>query len=183
MYNKNIRLSIVLLVIILISCNRNNNKQFIKERMGSYLSLPEIKKLLYKDSLYKNNIPLDKTALKITTFIWGDCHVCIKDLKKWEKFYNFAKNNKEVQINFYLYATDIKLFRNTLYPDEIHKFPLIIDQNFQYMEQNNLPQNNKNFQTFLLDSNNKVILIGNPTTNKKLKELYLEEINNRLDRQ
>lgn len=181
MYIKNIVIiSIVVLSIFTISCNRNKNKQFVKEREGSSLILPEIKELLYKDSLYKNKIPFHRAPLKITTFIWGDCHVCIKDLKKWEEFYNIAKNNKKLQIHFYLYATDIKLFVNNLYTEEIHKFPLIIDQNFNYLENNNLPQKNKNFQTFLVDSNNKVILIGNPTLNNKLKKLYLEEINKRL---
>jgi hypothetical protein len=34
----------------------------------------------------------------------------------------------------------------------------------------------KNFQTFLLDSNNRVILVGNPMNNKNIFDLYLREI-------
>jgi hypothetical protein len=38
-------------------------------------------------------------------------------------------------------------------------------------------QKNENFHTFLLDEENKVILIGNPVRNTKLKNLYFKELN------
>jgi len=39
-----------------------------------------------------------------------------------------------------------------------------------------LPKDER-FHTFLLDENNKVILVGYPVNNPKLKELYLKELN------
>jgi len=36
---------------------------------------------------------------------------------------------------------------------------------------NNFP-NDPNFQTFLLDQNNKVLIIGNPVTNNNIRQLY-----------
>lgn len=37
------------------------------------------------------------------------------------------------------------------------------------------------FQTFLIDENDKVLLIGNPLINEKLEILYLDEIKDRID--
>jgi len=44
-----------------------------------------------------------------------------------------------------------------------------------------LPSENKVYQTLLLNSNNKIILVGNPIHGDKLVKLYKEEINKRLD--
>ena len=43
------------------------------------------------------------------------------------------------------------------------------------MQLNRLPIE-RGFQTFLLDSANRVVLIGNPATNEKLWKLYLKRM-------
>ena len=52
-----------------------------------------------------------------------------------------------------------------------------LDDSFERLNPH-LPKNER-FHTFLLDENNKVILIGNPTQNLKLKKLYIKELNKR----
>jgi hypothetical protein len=36
------------------------------------------------------------------------------------------------------------------------------------------------FETVLVDKNNTILVIGNPTASKKIKELYLQEIQKRV---
>ena len=61
---------------------------------------------------------------------------------------------------------------------EIHfEYPVIFDTNNEFQKSNNLAQNNI-FHTMLLNKSNKVILIGNPINNTKLKELYIEQVIN-----
>lgn len=55
------------------------------------------------------------------------------------------------------------------------KFPVCIDKNDSFYKLNHLPSNIA-FQTFLLDKNNKVMAIGNPINNLKVKDLYLNII-------
>ena len=181
-------LALILLISIIIgicfACDspKKETKNKVSEYMGDTLYLPTKTEILYKDSLYHKNTPINNQAkLRISTLLWGDCHSCIADLKKWEEFYQFVENKKEVEIMFYLYTSDLKFFRKSLYKKEIHKYPLILDIDLKYIDRNKLPFKQKIYQTFLLDSNNKVILVGNPIYSDKLMKLYKEEINKRLN--
>ena len=60
-------------------------------------------------------------------------------------------------------------FRQTVFYDLDGSFELLNPQ---------LPKNER-FHTFLLDEHNKVILVGSPVGNEKLKKLYLEELSRR----
>jgi len=184
MDHNNLFLSIVLSLFIIIfffACNKEKGKK-VSQFMGDPLLLPEKSEVLYKDSLYKKDIPINnKAKLKISTLLWGDCHSCITDLKKWEELYQYVAKKNEVEILFYLYTSDLEFFRRNLYNKEIHKYPLILDEKLKYIDENNLPFKNKVYQTFLLNSGNEVILVGNPINNDKLMKLYKQEINKRLD--
>ena len=174
----------LLLTICLISCYKDSNEteKKVSKFFGDTLFLPKKSEVLYKDSLYQETIAINNNAeLKISTLLWGDCHSCIADLEKWKEFYQFAEKKNEVEILFYLYTSDIKFFRSSLYDKKIQKYPLILDKKLKYVDKNKLPFKNKVYQTFLLNSNNEVILVGNPITSKKLMKLYKQEINKRLN--
>jgi hypothetical protein len=175
-------------LLLFLSCNSNNHKnsQTTKNAVSNFVSdtiiLPKSKKILLKDSLYNKETLLDnKAKLKITTLLWGECHSCIADLNKWKDFYHFIDKKDNIEILFYLYTSDLNLFRQNLYKKAIRKYPFIIDRKNRYLNKNDLPFKNKVYQTFLLDSNNRVILVGNPIYSEKLMKLYKEEINKRLD--
>ena len=55
------------------------------------------------------------------------------------------------------------------------EYPLFLDKNRQMQQINNFPKEPM-FQTFLLDKNNRVLLIGNPIGNTKLWNLYKDII-------
>ena len=55
----------------------------------------------------------------------------------------------------------------------------ILDTCGLFNKLNNFPDDER-FHCFLLDENNKVILIGNPVLNSKIKDLYLKTISERL---
>ena len=57
--------------------------------------------------------------------------------------------------------------------------PLFQDIDRRFGNNNDLPSD-PSFRTFLLDSANRVILIGNPVQNPKIKELYIRTICERL---
>lgn len=53
--------------------------------------------------------------------------------------------------------------------------PICMDQSDRLNELNHFPADGR-FQTFLLDKDNKVVVIGNPIHNPNIRELYLKEI-------
>ena len=177
-------LQLLFLILIFFSCNNVTKKaeNKVTQLTGDTIHLPQKAEIIYKDSLYsKKLLAPSKPKLIISTFLWGECHSCIADLKKWEEFYEYTLNNEEINLLFFLYISDLEIFKKNSYTKKIHKYPLILDYENKYLLNNNLSTDKKMYQTFLLDSNNKVILVGNPIYSEKLMELYKEEINKRLD--
>ena len=55
-------------------------------------------------------------------------------------------------------------------------FPVIIDEESRFPKLNPHIPTNRQLHAFLLDKNNKVVLVGNPLGNESLWELYREQI-------
>lgn len=64
-------------------------------------------------------------------------------------------------------SRDVKIILNQ------HKFPLpvLFDPRNEFKKRNNLPDGHK-FHTFLLNENNEVVGVGNPTENPKIRDFY-----------
>ena len=72
---------------------------------------------------------------------------------------------------FYFHPKDMKEMRYLLRRDSF-TYPVCIDGKDELNRLNKFPADMA-FQTFLLDKDNKVVVIGNPVHNPKVKELYL----------
>lgn len=180
--------SFIIVIISAISCKRhseeeNTPKKLVNQLTGKLFHLPHYSKVLLGDSIIFEvpNIRNPNAKLKITTYINGDCQTCIDEIKAWNDFSQSVNKINNVNVYYYVFTSDIEHFRDNIYNKEIYKYPLLLVKNNDYLNKNNLPLDNKMYQTFLLDSNNKVILVGNPIYSEKLMELYKEEINERLD--
>ena len=72
---------------------------------------------------------------------------------------------------FYFHPKDLKELRYILKRDAFD-YPVCIDLKDEFNRLNRFPLD-YTFQTFLLDAQNKVVAMGNPIHNPKVKELYL----------
>ena len=59
-------------------------------------------------------------------------------------------------------------------------YPVCIDSSDEFNRLNHFPEDDR-FRCFLLDENNRVVLIGNPVQNPKIKDLYIRTICERLN--
>lgn len=85
---------------------------------------------------------------------------------------SISKNR--VKLNFIFHPNNVQEVINTLKINDF-KHPVWIDRNDSFNKLNQL-SSNMSFQTLLLDKDNKVVAIGNPIYNLKVKELYLKII-------
>ena len=104
------------------------------------------------------------------------CMSCKLGLSQWQDFAvnvdSIFPNTVHFQFVFQPYKlNEIRL----LLKRERFNHSVYIDKNNKFNKLNKFPSN-MNFQTFLLDRNNRVIAIGNPIYNPKVKELYLKII-------
>ncbi|MDH6344313.1 hypothetical protein M2480_002798 [Parabacteroides sp. PFB2-12] len=75
---------------------------------------------------------------------------------------------------FFFQSSDQKEIRYLLKRDNFD-YPVCVDREDRLNKLNGFPSD-ITFQTFLLDSNNRVVTIGNPIHNLAVKDLYLKQI-------
>ena len=126
-----------------------------------------------------------KSNLKVLYYVDSTgCSSCKLNLGAWKSFIDtvsmYFNNRCRFIINFtpknknFIYDELRTKFKTTGFD-----YPVCIDITDSLNILNNFPKDIR-FHCFLLDENNKVILIGNPIHNSKIKELYLSTISERL---
>lgn len=129
---------------------------------------------LGRDSI-NNSIPTSKYKILIYTDSIGcvGCNLKLSQWMEWMAQIDSISDNK-VAFLFFIHPkhmTDLLL----LLCEQKFDFPVCIDRDNSLNKLNHFPSNTM-LQTFLLDEHNKVLAIGNPMHNPKIKELYMNLI-------
>ena len=106
------------------------------------------------------------------------CSPClISNLLHWSDIVTYSK---ELAYKFYiLFIFDSQKHeqREIYLKFKELDYPFFMDEEYVFSRLNkNIPKDDK-LHTFLLDKNNKVVLVGNPVDNAKLWDLYKKTIN------
>ena len=114
---------------------------------------------------------------KVVTYIDSvGCTSCKLQLPRWKKLVEEVDSltNGRVPFLFYFHPKDRKELRYLTRRDDF-TYPVCFDERDELNRLNQFPTD-MTFQTFLLDKDNKVVAMGNPVHNLKVKELYLDLI-------
>lgn len=167
------------LFVVLCSCQNTRKDEItllIKEWEGKEIIFPS--NLEFTIQGMSNVKPLDENSdYKIVTYVDSmGCTSCKLRLLLWKKLISEIDSLSQSSVSFYFFFYPKK--RTELYSilrrDDFN-YPVCIDDKDTFNKLNHIPKNDQ-FQTFLLDKKNKVIAIGNPTNNLKLKDLYIKII-------
>ena len=170
--NNTIKVSVLMIIVLLcmMSCGNNNNEIIgeIKQLSGQHVVFPSGYRIYYSDS---SDISTNKCA-KIITYIddipcttceINALHTIVNEMSKLTPNIPYLivvhtrENNDEV-----LYMLDSIMYLPT---------PLIYYSSDTFKIANHLDVHAVN-RTFMVDDNNRIIVVGEPWHNKKLKELY-----------
>lgn len=152
-----------------------------KERLGSLVNEWEGKEILFpahstftiqgKDTV---DFEFKNTDYKIVTYIDSvGCTSCKLQLPRWKQLIEAVDSltGGSVPFLFYFHPKDLKELRYYTRRDDF-TYPVCFDEKDELNQLNQFPSD-MTFQTFLLDRDNKVVAMGNPVLNPKVKELYL----------
>jgi hypothetical protein len=154
---------------------KSQNYAKIENWYGKKIILPSVK--LMRSDNKKHTNPLSK-KIKIVTVINGSCAACIDELKKW-KTYMQTVDTTQVGFVYLIHSEDDLFTFKELNSDYIKlSYPYFYDIKKNIIKANKL-NDNKTYHTFLLNSDNKVIIVGNPNKDKKIFDQYKTEINKR----
>ena len=173
------QLYILLLLSLLTACKENNKEKFallVQEWQGKEIVFPQnmaftrfvTEPVDYRipDAEYKVLVYVDSVG----------CTSCKLQLLKWKELIAHVDSATNGNVPF-IFIFQSKYDRELRYILKCDNFdrPVCIDRNNRFNSSNRFPQD-ITFQTFLLDKDNKVKVIGNPVHNLAVRDLYLKQI-------
>jgi hypothetical protein len=175
-----IKFSLLLLIIIAtVSCRKNTNladaEKITVEWIGKKIVIPPDIRCSYMG--HDTLCPKTNTPYKVLPYTDSmGCTGCKLQLYKWSAIMKEADSlmTDKISFHFYFQPKDEKELQFLLKRDNF-KQAVYIDRESRLYAANKLPDN-MNYQCFLLDKDNKVILIGNPTINPKIWDLYKQAV-------
>ena len=164
---------------MLASCQESREEamlRLVKEWNGKEIKFPSHSTftVLGKDTIDFSFVDAD---YKVLTYIDSmGCASCKLQLPRWKEWVHEVDSltDGKVPFLFYLHPKDMKELRYLTRRDGF-SYPVCYDEKDELNRLNRFPSD-MTFQTFLLDRNNRVVAMGNPIHNPKVKELYLDLI-------
>lgn len=147
----------------------------IEKMEGKVIEFPDTINSMVNYSAKLNDIYTEKN-IKIINFTDGRCPACIERLNGLNQVSKELDTIAGTDINLisFVLIENKKQFMGNIYP-ELDCLPLILVDNYRFLEKNKLPVSGI-YHTFLVNTDNEVELVGNPYQNKELKQLYIEKI-------
>ena len=171
---------IILLLTIFLSACQDKQKEIItllvKEWQGKQILFPE-NMVFTRFASDTTNFVIPTSDYKVLVFVDSiGCTSCKLQLSRWKEFirYTDSISQKNIPFLFFFQFDDQWEIHSLLIRENFDK-PICLDRSDSLNQLNHYPKDIR-FQVFLLDKNNKVVVIGNPVHNPNVKELYLEEI-------
>ena len=122
-----------------------------------------------QDSIWQ--IMLDKEFKLLTIIDTNSCTGCHLKLHEWNKFIKEMDTiNPNVTFLFVVHVKDYTII-DVLKKQNKFTYPIFYDYKNKIGKLNDFPKTPR-FLTFLLDKNNKVVLLGNPIGNHHMWKLY-----------
>ena len=167
------------ILFLLTSCKENKKEEvarLVQEWQGKEINFPKnITFTRFVTDTVDYQIPQSDYKVLIYVDSMG-CTSCKLQLPKWKELiaYTDSATGGSIPFLFFFQSKDDKELRYILKRDNFNR-PICLDRNNELDKLNRFPQN-ITFQTFLLDKDNRVVVIGNPIHNLAVKDLYLKQI-------
>lgn len=179
---KTLNLILLILLPIFFSCHNEQKEkekqiaQLVNEWQGRQIVFPE--NLVFTRYLTDTtDFQIPQSEYKVLIYVDSiGCTSCKLQLHKWKELieYTDSVTQGKVSFIFFFHPKDSKEIRYLLKRDGLDR-PVCIDLEDRLNRLNKFPSD-MTFQTFLLDKNNKVTVLGNPVHNTAIKDLYLKQI-------
>jgi len=176
-------LFLLFLPFFIYSCKENKKREeaakIVNEWMGKEIKFPGNVPCYVsgKDTLSELCAINFQKEFKILLYVDSTgCSSCRLKLFEWKQLMEEADSLYQGEVGFLLYFQPKSVKEMSyLFVRDRFDYPVFIDKNRTIDSLNHFPQAML-YQCFLLNKDNKVLMIGNPVLNPKIWELYKEQI-------
>ena len=169
----------IICIVLFTACSESREEavyRLVKEWTGKEIKFPErsVFTVQGKDTV---DFSFQEADYKVLVYVDSvGCTSCKLQLDRWKKVINemTEETGQDIPFLFFFHPKDMKELRYLTRRDSF-TYPVCFDEVDELNALNRFPSD-MTFQTFLLDKDNKVVSVGNPVHNPKVKELYLKHI-------
>ena len=169
----------IICIVLFTACSESREEavyRLVKEWTGKEIKFPErsVFTVQGKDTV---DFSFQEADYKVLVYVDSvGCTSCKLQLDRWKKVMKemTEETGKDIPFLFYFHPKDMKELRYLTRRDSF-TYPVCFDEDDELNDLNRFPSD-MTFQTFLLDKDDKVVSVGNPVHNPKVKELYLKHI-------
>lgn len=173
----------VLIAVVVGACNADTKLSYDDE-----FNLLLNKKIVLPDSLgYIIDGQADKlsecklydNSYSVISIMSGDCDKCARKIRDWNSFVGqLERDSLNVNILFFININDSAYFFDHIYPlIEMPKgVPLVLNYDLAFQHTNKYYTSVSDFHTMLLNPDDNIVLLGDPTINSKIKYMYIRKI-------
>lgn len=178
-------LFVFLNLIALLSCGKqksdNDLLPIVKEWYGKEIKFPDrpVFTLYGKDTV---DYSIPHSPYKVLVYVDSTgCVDCKLQLQKWQELIKYTNSisNGEIPFLFFFFPKDYKELCQ-FFKRDLFDIPVCIDFKGELNKLNNFPPLPQ-FHTFLLDKDNKVLVIGNPVHSVDIRSMYIKKLSETYD--
>jgi hypothetical protein len=174
---------ILVIIFCFVSCQENKTiseiKGIVTEWMSKTIKFPADAQccILGNDTLPAECKDLFNHDFKILLYVdSAGCSSCRLRLEQWKPLIEESDSLFQDKLGFLLFfQPKNKKEMSYIFKMNDFDYPVFIDINNSIDRLNHFPEKME-YQCFLLDKNNKVLMIGNPALNPKIWQLYKKQI-------
>ena len=169
----------IICIVLFAACSESREEavyRLVKEWTGKEIKFPErsVFTVQGKDTV---DFTYPNADYKVLVYVDSvGCTSCKLQLDRWKKVIKemTEETGQDIPFLFFFHPKDMKELRYLTRRDAF-TYPVCFDENDELNALNCFPSD-MTFQTFLLNKDNKVVSIGNPVHNSKVKDLYMKHI-------
>lgn len=175
-----LKISIICLTIV---CFFSCDYVTVGGRYKRFLSQPVVfpASLIRVAGINDSNMARSEEIIRFVVYIDSlNCSSCeINRLSRFDEYASLAETNMDFQIVVVIWPDSEA--RGTIVKGIEHRrlpFDVYVDYEGQFSKSNqNLPRSDARFHAFLLNRDNLPIMVGDPTSSKQIKSLFMEQYN------
>lgn len=152
-------------------------KKVLRNSYGKQIDFSWTKQTVYADTLFDTIDESDFTAIKVVVYVSSPlCSPCFKRYLYSSSVYINRFPMDSVQFIYVMYPRPINEIQEAMDSLELSQTLVLYDKEDQYLKKNSLEKYTDMFRAFLLDKNNRVVLVGDPLRSTDIQKIYTEKI-------
>lgn len=174
---------VAFIICMNISCKQSTIKNQIKQFISTEITIPTDMNIVINgvDSVTEAPILINNSIAKMIIFYDSTlCSPCkISYIKEWDEFIVISKALQGQFEPIFIFSPAENKLNELQISLKVNKldYPIFIDSKGLFQSQNPRLPFDKKLHTFLVDKNNRVVLVGDPSYNRDLWALYKTTIN------